>query len=423
MSNSKSITKEPLLKILKEKYAPNVEFHVQDIYQLLSNISSKVYDHLEVPTAGVLRDVQVLRDDDVLTFVDYNGTYFLNPSSVVNSKENIFSLEMLESHGRVLMWDDKTKTTSAPGITFVRWMIADKNEVMSHTIARELGIECQTRVDQALFKSTQDEICDSIISEGYDYRCCQPAVSELNTPIEYKGKVYKFITRDGNNRYELPWDHFPCALIKGINEYSLLQYGAMANNPTKEKKNDCTPNDVKYIIRLGFNCGEIDKTEDAVYNILATRYKEIRKKNRRSFVAEILSEEGIKVSIEPYNVVKAKQHLIENYGVEINDHDFIMGWGRKSDHYRKLYDMFECQLANPEVDMNAYYFLEMGNGVETQPTESNAKNQRIQMESERKHYINHCCNVADLYRAGQLKPINVKWLAQVNSKEVYNVFQ
>ena len=85
--------------------------------------------------------------------------------------------------------------------------------------------------------------------------------------------------------------------------------------------------------------------------------------------------------------------------------------------------MFECQLANPEVDMNAYYFLEMGNGVETQPTESNAKNQRIQMESERKHYINHCCNVADLYRAGQLKSINVKWLAQVNSKEVYNAFQ
>ena len=265
----------------------------------------------------MLRDVQVLRDDDVLTFVDYNGTYFLNPSSVVNSQENIFSLEMLESHGRILMWDDKTKTTSAPGITFVRWMIADKNEVMSHTIARELGIECQTRVDQALFKSTQDEICDSIISEGYDYRCCQPAVSELDTPIEYKGKVYKFIARDGNNRYELPWDHFPCALIKGINEYSLLQYGAMANNPTKEKKNDCTPNDVKHIIRLGFNCGEIEKTEDAVYNILATRYKEIRKKNRRSFVAEILSEEGIKVSIEPYNVVKAKQHLIENYGVEI----------------------------------------------------------------------------------------------------------
>jgi len=423
MSNIKSITKEPLLNILKERYAPNVEFHVQDIYQLLSNISSKVYDHLEVPTAGVLRDVQVLRDDDVLTFVDYNGTYFLNTPSVGNSKENIFSLEMLERHGRILMWDDKDKTTSAPGITFVRWMIADKNEVMSHTIARELGIECQTRVDQALFKSTQDEICDSIISEGYDYRCCQPAVSELDTPIEYKGKVYKFIARDGNNRYELPWDHFPCALIKGKNEYSLLQYGAMANNPTKEKKNDCTPNDVKHIIRLGFNCGEIEKTEDAVYNILYTRYKETRKKDRRSFVAEILGEEGIKLSMEPYNISKAKHHLIENYGVEISDHDFIMGWGRKGDHHRKLYDMFECQLTNPEVDRNAYYFLEMGQGVETQPTESNAKNQRIQMESERKHYINHCCNVADLYRAGQLKSINVKWLAQVNSKEVYNAFQ
>ncbi|NBW13136.1 MAG: hypothetical protein EBR82_34455 [Caulobacteraceae bacterium] len=419
-----SNTKEPLLEILKEIYDYDVEFHVQDIYQLLSNISSTLYDHLEVSTAGVLRDVQELRDSGDLTFVDYNGTYFLNRPSVVNSKENIFSLEMLERHGRILMWNDKTKTTSAPGITFVRWMIADKNEVMSHTIARELGIECQTRVDQALFKNTQDEIRDSIISEGYDYRCCQPAVSELDTPIKYKGKTYKFITRDGNNRYELPWNHFPCALIKGKNEYSLLQYGAMANNPTKEKKNDCTPNDVKYIIRLGFDCGEIEKTEEAVYEILATRYKEIRKKDRRNFVAEILAEEGIKVSIEPYTKNKAEQHLIENYGVEMNEpDDFVAGWGRKPDHHRKLYEMFEFQLKNPEVYRNAYYFLEMGNGVETQPTESNARTQRILMESERKIYINHCCDVADLYRAGQLKPINVKWLAQVNSKEPYNVFQ
>ena len=424
MSNSKIITKEPLLEILKETYEHEVPFHVQDIYEILKSISSPIYNHLEVPTSGVLRDVQSLRDDDILTFVDYNGTYFLNPHPVVNSKESIFSLEMLERHGRILMWDDKTKTTSAPGITFIKWMIADKNEVMSHTIARELGLECQTRVDQALFKSTQDEIRDSILSEGYDYRCCQPAVSELDTPIEYNGKVYKFITRDGNNRYELPWDHFPCALIKGKNKYSLLQYGTMANNPTKEKKNDCTPNDVKHIIRLGFKYEEIEKTEDAVYDILATRYKEIRKKDRRNFVAEILLEEGIKVSIEPYDITKARKHLIENYVVEVNDHDdVIMGWGRKSDHYRKLHDIFEYQLEHPEVYVKAYYFLEMGPGVQPQPTESNAVDQRVEMEGERKRYIVHCCNVADLYRAGQLKPIDVKWLAQVNSKEEPNVFQ
>lgn len=419
-----STTKTQLLDLLKENYDSEVAFHVQDIYQLLSNISSTIYSHLEVPTAGVLRDVQELRDDDVLTFVDYNGTYFLNPSSVVDSEQNIFSLEMLERHGRILMWNDKTKTTSAPGITFKQWMIANKNEVMSHTIARELDIPCQTRVDQALFKGTQNEIRDSILSDGYDYHCYQPAVSELNPPVEYQGNVYKYIVRDGNNRFELPWDYFPCALIEGESEYSLLQFGAMANNPnSKEKKNDCTPNDVKHIIRLGFKYGEIEKTEEAVFEILSTRYKETRKKNRRNFVAEILAEEGIKLSIEPYDITKARKHLIENYGVEMNEHDFIMGWGRGSDHYRKLFWMFEHQLENPEVDMKGYYFLEQGPGIDTQPTEKNIVSQRVLMESERKVYINHCCKVADSYRAGQIKPIDVKWLAQANGKEKYNEFQ
>jgi len=418
-----SNTKTQLLDILKENYEPEVEFHLQDIYKLLTDIHSTIYNDLEVPDSGVRRDVQDLRNESLLTFVDYNGTYFLNSSSTVNYRKNIFSLEMLERHGRIVMWNDKTKTTSAPGITFIRWMIADKNEVMSHTIARELNVPCQTRVGQALFKKTQDEIRDSILNEGYDYHCYQPAVSELNPPIEYQGNVYKYIVREGNNRYELPWDYFPCALIKGNTEYSLLQFGAMANNPNKEKKNDCTPDDVKQMIRLGFEYGEIERTEDAVYDVLSVRYKETRKKDRRIFVAEILSEEGVKLSIEPYDITKAKKHLLENYKVELGEHDFVMGWGRKSDHYRKLHLMFEHQLKNPEADINGYYYLEMGQGVEIQPTENNAASLRILAENERKLYINHCCNVADAHRAGQIKPIGVRWNAQVNGKEKYNEFQ
>ena len=86
MSNSNSITKEPLLEILKETYEHEVQFHLQEIYELLKSISSPIYDYLEVPTSGIRRDIQSLRDDGVLTFVDYNGTYFLNPHPVVNSK-------------------------------------------------------------------------------------------------------------------------------------------------------------------------------------------------------------------------------------------------------------------------------------------------------------------------------------------------
>jgi hypothetical protein len=418
-----SPTKSQLLDILKETFRPEVEFHVQEIYEHLSNISSTIYSNLEAPNSGVLRDVQELRDDKLLTFVDYNGTYYLNPTEDINYNDNIFSLEMLERHGRIIMWNDKTKTTSAPGITFKKWMIADKNEVMSHTIARELDIPCQTRVGQALFKGTQNNIRDSIINDGYDYHCYQPAISELDSPIEYCGKVYKYIVRDGNNRFELPWNHFPCALIEGKSEYSLLQFGTMANNPSKEKKNDCTPNDVKNMILLGFKYGEIEKTEEAVYEVLLKNYKETRKKDRRVFVAEILAEEGIRVSIEPYDEKSAKKALIEKYGVKLGEYDFVMGWGRPYDHYRKLFWMFEHQLKNKDADIKAYYFLEQGSGVDVQPTEENISSRRVEMESNRKTYLTHCCKVADAYRDGQIKPIDVKWLSQANGIEPYNVLQ
>ena len=420
-----STSKELLRQRLVNEFDSQCFFTLPQVYQLLLNeTDTDVYDDHKEPEATIRRDLQELRDDGILTFVDYNGTYSINPVSTLNTKENIFSLELLERHGRIYSWNDKTKETSAPGIKFKQWMIVNKNEVMSHEIARELDIPCQTRVGKALFQSTQDDIRDDILSNGYDYHCFQPAVESLPEPITYKGNVYKFIVRDGNNRFELPWDWFPCALIESVDEYSSLQYGALANNPNKEKKNDCTPDDVKNMIRIGFQYGKIEKTQDAVYNVLAELYTETRKKDRRNFVAEILSEEGIKVSIEPYDNTKAQKHLEENYKVVLNNKtQYIAGWGRRPDHYRKFFTIFETALANPQDQLTEYAFLEMGKGVAVQPTENNANDLRIKLESEKKLYINHCCNVADAYRSGQLKKIDVKWLAQVNECERYNEFQ
>tara|TARA_Y100000022_G_scaffold197942_1_gene207370 strand:+ start:674 stop:1939 length:1266 start_codon:yes stop_codon:yes gene_type:complete len=420
-----SVTKELLRQRLTETYDPKILFKLAQVYKLmLEDTDTDVYDTFKEPESTIRRDLQELRDDSILTFVDNDGTYFINPLRNVDFKENIFSLELLQQHGRIYLWDDKLKQTSAPGIKFVKWMIADKNEVMSHEVARELGIPCQTRAGKALFQKTQDEIRDDIIDNGYDYHCYQPAIEELPKPISYKGKVYKFITRDGCNRYELPWDRFPCALIECEDEYSALQYGCIANNPNKEKKNDCTPDDVKRMIRLGFQYGKIEKTQEAVYDVLAERYKETRKKDRRNFVAEILSEEGIKVSIEPYDIKKAEKHLLDNYNVKLNPKtDYIVGWGRESDHYRKFFNIYDKAVKNPGVQYKEYAFLEMGNGVSIQPTEDNACDRRVVLESEKKRYIQHCCGVADAHRSGQLMKIDVKWLSQVNEYERHNEFQ
>jgi len=418
-------TKELLRQRLVETYDPMVTFKLVAVYKLLlEDTDTNVYDNHKEPKATIRGDLQELRDDNIITFLDYDGTYYINEFKDIDITENIFDLDQLKKNGRIYGWNDKNQNTDAPGIDFICWMIADKDEVMSHDVARKLGIPCQTREGQALFLKTISDITNDITDNGYDYRCFQPAIELLPEPIEFEGKIYKYIVREGNNRYGLPWKYFPCALIKGEDEYSSLQFGAMANNRLAFLKNDNTPEDVKRMIRIGFEYGKIAKTEDAVYNILVKNYKETRKKDRRQFVSEILGEEGVKVSIEPYDKTKAAKNLKEDYGVNLNpDTDHIEGWGRQADHYRKFYHIFEKATATPGIHLNEYAFLEMGQGVRNQPTEENTVQLRTQLESQKRNYIIHCCKVADQHRSGQLNTINVKWMAQLNYKEKHNEFQ
>lgn len=424
-------TKDHVLLTLRENFNPGVIFTLQQVYDLVlkQNRIPELYDNKNEEEM-VRAAIQRIAADDLLKMMcrdsmDLAGTYCLiDTKDTINPNENIFDIKELEKFGRI---------PKAPGVVFDRWDIINKNEVMSHSVARELGIECQTRVGQALFQSTIDEITINIANEGYDYRCFQPAVSELSEWVEYKGNIYKYIVRDGNNRFELPWKYFPCAVISGESEYALLQYGAMSNNPTKEKKNDCTPDDVKYMIQLGFKYNEIEKNFDAVMVVLQTRYKEIRKKDRRNFAAEILAEEGIKVSIEPFDINKAQKVLNDAYKIadvcgdissmKEDDLTVAVGWGRKPDHPRKFQMLLEKQLEFPENEYTIYSFLEQGQGVSTQPDEKNIQELRVQMEAERKRHINYCMRVVTAYRCGKLKTPVYKWLAQANNVETYNEFQ
>jgi len=424
-------TKDHVLLTLRENFVPGVIFTLQQVYDLvlIQNRVSELYDNKneeEIVRAAIQR----LAADELMKMMcrdsmDLAGTYCLIATKdTINPNQNIFDLKELEKFGRI---------PKAPGIEFEKWEILHKDEVMSHSVARELGIECQTRVGQALFQTTIDEITNNVASEGYDYRCFQPAVSKLKEPIEYKGKVYKYIVRDGNNRFELPWNYFPCAVITGESEYGLLQYGAMSNNPTKEKKNDCTPDDVKYMIQLGFKHNEIEKNFDSVMVVLQTRYKEIRKKDRRIFAAEILNAEGIKISMEPFDITKAQKVLNDAYNIigvcgdissmKESDLSVTVGWGRKPDHPRKFQMLLEKQLEFPENEYTIYSFLEQGQGVSTQPTEDNIQELRVQNESERKRHLNYCMRVVTAYRSGKLKTPTYKWLAQANNVETYNEFQ
>jgi len=431
-------TKEHVLFTLRENFVPGVIFTLQQVYDLVLNQNriDELYDgknEEEVVRAAIQR----LEADQQLKMMcrnsmDLAGTYcLLETKENINPNQNIFDLEELKKHGR---YYDK-----APSITFDCWAIIHKDEVMSHSVARKLGIECQTRVGQALFQDTINKITEEVADGEYDYRCYQPAVSLLKEPIEYidedgKHFTFKYIVRDGNNRFELPWKYFPCAIISGEDEYALLQYGAIANAPTREKKNDCTSDDVKYMIQKGFEYGKIQKDIDAVIDILKTNYKEVRKKDRRIFAAEILNEEGIKVSIEPYDISKAQKTLKDAFSVagvcgeRINSMNksqttFAIGWGRKPDHYRKWFLIFEKQLEYPDNNYTAYSFLEQGQGVSVQPNENNIDELRVLMEGERKRMLKHYRRVLKAHDEGTLKPIDFKWLPQANMIEAHNEFQ
>lgn len=432
-------TKEHLLLTLRENFVPGVVFTLQEIYDLVlvQNRIDEIYNEVVDERSTVRAAIQRLEADQLLRMfcrdsMDLEGTYCLiETKGYIDPNQNIFDLEELEKHGRYY--------EKSPGITFEKWAILHKDEVMSHSVARKLNIECQTRVGQALFQQTIDQITEEVADGEYDYRCYQPAVSVLPEPIHYVDEdgsefTFKYIVRDGNNRFELPWKYFPCAIISGEDEYSLLQYGAIANAPNREKKNDCTEDDVKYMIQKGFQYGKIAKDIDVVIDVLKTRYKEVRKNNRRIFAAEILGEEGVKVSIEPYDISKAQKTLKDVFGINgvcgerissMNETQttFAVGWGRKPDHYRKWYFIFEKQLEYPNNNYTAYSFLEQGQGVSITPTENNIDELRVLMEGERKRMLKHYRRVLKAHDEGTLKPIDFKWLPQANMIEHHNEFQ
>ena len=421
-------TKEHLQHVLNEKFDIGQHFDLSTVYDFVLNqeYDPEIYKGIEFPKETVRANLQTLRDQGLITFEDNNGTYYRNELKGLNIDDpDFFSLEQLKKYGRLKL--------PAPNINFVEWAVLHKDEVLSHTVARQLGIKCQTRVGESLFPRTIREIETSIDEEGYDYRAWQPAVSRLDDFIHHKGKTYKYIVREGNNRYETRWRYFPCGIIEGDSEFALRQFGAISNTPNREKKNDCTPADVKSIIQDGFECGEIDKNEIAVLNHLKTYFKEVRKKDRRIFVGEILNEVGIKCEIETYDISKAQKHLRDNYGIEDVEGDvanmsvdqtlFCMGWGRKPDHFRKHYLIINKQLEFPENDYTMYGWLESGQGVTTDPTPENVDEKRIILEGDRKEHIQYCHKVVKAYQKGTLKPLNVRWMAQANETEPHNEFQ
>ena len=429
MGNSVSVKNHVLIS-LRDTYGYDEVFNLKEVYNLCLNLNydPEIYKDVVDEQSRIRSSLQDLEVEQLVKMFYYEdkklaGYYCLVPPKSQNFKENIFNLEELKKLGRI---------HKAPGITFVEWAILNKNEVMSHKIARELNIPCQTRVGDALFLHTIDNIAEDIRTNGYDYRDFQPAVSELETPVEYEGNTYKWIVRDGNNRFELPWNYFPCAIISGDTEYSLLQYGAISNAPLPANKNDCTPEDVMYMIQKGFERGEIEKDLHAVVHHLKKHYPNVNKHRREKFALEILGAAGVKASFEPFDLKKSRDHLEKHFGLKVStsvtnmaedQYQFTMGWGRRVAMPTQWYYILSRMLKFPNIRLKMFSWLETGEGVSPKPNKDNAKQIRNEFENSYKDQIEFCCAVADAYRAGKLPGIDFLWLPQVNDSEKHNQLQ
>tara|TARA_E500000331_G_C17197364_1_gene687740 strand:- start:139 stop:1239 length:1101 start_codon:yes stop_codon:yes gene_type:complete len=326
----------------------------------------------------------------------------------------------------------------APGVTQKKWAILDKKNVLSHSKAKELGIKCQTRKGMALFPATIATINDDIKDNGWDYYTYQPAVSEITEefckennvpfPLIVDGEEKTHIVRDGNNRFETDWDFFPCAIIEG-DEYDLKRFGTIANVPdNKTKKNDCSDEDVISIIQEGFELKRIEKTEQGVWDELVANYKEVRKKDRKIFVAEILEKSGQKVNVEPFDIPKAEAHVKKYFKIDMGPDGEVtrecVGFGRTADESRTLIRVINNAWKFPKVLQYLYSYQQHGQGVTPQPDENNISSKRRRVNTIVDDFFHEfILPAADAYRNGKLGAIIFKHLPQLNYKEKDNEFQ
>jgi hypothetical protein len=413
--------KELIYSLLTESYVPDRYFTLNDVYQLVLPPLKQLKELVDYE-ACVRRELQTLRDDNLLEFVDDNGTYFLKSIHINGAEDVVFDVEKL----RVLSEEPR-----GTGITFERWEVISSDEVLSHDQARQMNISCQTRVGQAIFPEMIVEITDSIIESGWNYRLPQPAVSELETHVlAPDGKWKKYLVRNGNNRFEATkhFNYFPCAVISG-SEYDLLRFGCTSNNPNAwMRKKDSTDKDVMKMIHLGIECGVIERTEQAIEAELLKEYPSHRKRSRKTFVAEILGGLGLKVAVEPYNKGKVAQLLMEQFNLPMGYVDGVLrisaSWGRPLDNDRNMIAILERAVAQPDLTQEVYSYMAMGEGASEQPNEHNIKRLRTEYDAWPLKFVREfILPVADMYRNGTLKMPQLKWIQQVNGVERINEFQ
>lgn len=436
-----STTKIQLFDILKENYDCEVPFHIQDIYQLLSNISSKIYDHLEAPNSEVLRDVQELRSDDLLTFVDYNETYFLNSSKSSQLNKLIYS----EEHIQFIIEQLEKKAPEPEGdeIVFERWDCIKKDEIIDHEEAVRLNLPeyYQQRHGNDLFHDTVAQISDNIKTKGWMYNIPQPSVSELKPSIEgarlkepiigSDGKIKKYVLRNGRHRYCSVGDYLPCSVISAPHEDYLEKFGTTSNNPDGiHICNFTTESDAISAVRKWIKSGRLEPNIDVVKEYLKKWYPHITPNDRIGTASKILELEGHRESIRSWKqseirtFIQDKFNLFEGPDFKKNIMRYVYVMNNKNDDIRLLVQIME-DMINPKYKgftFEVYASLGNRSGRDQEVTSQNITSLRLKNMAKWPEFVAKARKLSTLISENNIPPLTMRFVQQDNNGENPNEF-
>ena len=315
-------------------------------------------------------------------------------------------------------------------VKFKEWLVVPRGDVYVGTHE-----DCtQTRSGITLEVGKVREYKTSI-ENYYEYRSPQPSISPYNKKAP-DGKFYKYILRNGRHRWYASgqYSDFPCSLIDtDKDEYWLKQFGTTSNNEDSSVPLGVptTQEDVKRMIRIGFDSDCIAKDQDSLVKRLENTYPKIRARDREVFAAEILNETGNFVSWEPYGEKKLKLYLKENFppnsfttnsrGTDnVDAHGrigFAWAHGHPTTDTNILHAIGKSIIDNPGKKHYTVSYLKPYNQTVEYLCENKVQLRNNYGGSFLEFVREFCVPLADMLKKGILEEPQKKWLPQDNSVE------
>ncbi len=451
-----------LRDVISEPVEPDEKFTLQQLLEHVSDPWDSVYDCRQDEVsrkACVRQDLQTLRDQGYITFIDNNGTYRLNSmdeeydfdsiDEVFDTKEPWGEEEReLELQRMKNLYDmgemplPKGKEIEVVGDP----QILRKDQIIDHDEATRLGLlqYQQERSGNDVDMNRVESIKQSRRKDGYLLGVAPlPAVSKLKPRdgakvtepiIGSDGKLKTHVLRNGRHRFLSEDEYLRCFEVDSDHEDFLELFGTTANNPfgaveavgvtTKE---DAVAATRKWIQkgRIEIKEGEDSKNEKAVSNFLKENYPHVMPSDRIALAREILTLEGVESSIRPCDQKTIKSTFETITGIKWSDSDydkkiarfsFVLNSSSTIDRATEELERFKADNEGWKVEVYASLCNTPGpRNVEVTPENVNQiRRTEIAKFDESEDY---CVKFANQKKRGKIEPTKFIFVGQDNKNE------